>query len=165
MLKNDPPIHVNGTMGIISDLADDFVVVNINGRDFHMGKKIWDKKEYHWDSRTKTFRQETVATFTQYPIKLAWALTIHKAQGQTYDEVSVDLGPKGAFTTGQTYVALSRCRSMDTLHILRRINRKDITVNGRVQTFMQGTLSNQAQSPPLPAGSKLIGRIEDWVPI
>lgn len=152
---------VNGTMGIITKLEHDpdLIMVGIKDKEGNMNQfpvteKIWDKKEYYYDHQTKTIEENTVATFTQYPIKLAWALTIHKAQGQTYEEIAVDMGAKGAFAAGQTYVALSRCRYMNTLHLLRHIKYKDIFTDPTIVAFMQGaTATPVLPLPPLPNGS------------
>ena len=75
-----------------------------------------------------------MSSFTQYPLRLAWAVTIHKAQGMTYDRVAIDLGT-GAFAHGQTYVALSRCTSLEGLYLTRPVTPRDIIVDQRVVEF------------------------------
>ncbi|MCL2184175.1 MAG: AAA family ATPase [Chitinispirillia bacterium] len=127
---------VNGSLGIVSYLDNDFVRVTINGTEHTIDKKVWEKKKYSYDHKTKSLTNEIIATFKQYPVKLAWALTIHKAQGQTYKTVAIDMG-SGAFESGQAYVALSRCVSMDTLYLLKPIRYEDIKVSADVVEFMR----------------------------
>jgi len=127
---------VNGTLGTISNLGADFVEVEIKGVGYTVTKKTWEKKIYSYDTRTRTLTQKPVEGFKQYPVKLAWALTIHKGQGQTYKAVAIDWG-NGAFAAGQAYVALSRCVSMETLYLLNNVSSTDIIVNQDVVIFMQ----------------------------
>ncbi|MBP9135944.1 MAG: ATP-binding domain-containing protein, partial [Chitinophagales bacterium] len=82
-------------------------------------------------------KAETIGTFTQYPLKPAWAITIHKSQGLTFDKVIIDLG-FGAFTAGQTYVALSRCRSLEGIILRRELRDEDIMVDPKVVEFYEG---------------------------
>ena len=127
---------VNGTLGVISQLTDNGVKVEINGVSHWVDKEKWEKYQYSYNSETKSLEKDVVATFTQYPIKLAYAITIHKSQGQTYDAVKVDLS-KGAFAAGQTYVALSRCRSMESLYLTKALKREDIKVSQEVINYMR----------------------------
>ena len=80
---------------------------------------------------------EVVATFTQYPIKLAWAVTIHKSQGQTFEKAIIDLD-KGSFAPGQTYVALSRVTSLDGLFLTRAINVSDVVFDQNIEDYFSG---------------------------
>ena len=89
------------------------------------------------------------ATFEQFPLRLAWAVTIHKSQGQTYDEVQIDMG-RGAFSPGQTYVALSRVRSLDGLYLTRAITMADVMVDSDVTRFMAGGRIAATSSEHLP---------------
>ena len=79
---------------------------------------------------------ETIGTFTQFPLKLAWAITIHKSQGKTFDKVIIDMG-RGAFEHGQTYVALSRCRSLNGIILKQKLTSRDIMIDERVVEFYE----------------------------
>ena len=121
-LRNDKQKRwVNGTIGYIESLGADIIKVNIDGIVFPVQKETWNKIRYQYNQAERTVEEETVSSFTQFPLRLAWAITIHKSQGQTYKSVLVDM-QGGAFAHGQTYVALSRCKSLTvskspTLHI------------------------------------------------
>ena len=134
--KNDvdePKRWVNGTLGVVSFLSKDQIKVNIKDKVFSIGKTKWDKYIYQFSgSKVNT---KSVGSFIQFPIKLAWATTIHKAQGQTFDKVCIDLDT-GSFAHGQTYVALSRAKSINGITLLRRINKKDIIFDNRVLEFV-----------------------------
>ncbi|MCL2690619.1 MAG: AAA family ATPase, partial [Chitinispirillia bacterium] len=127
---------VNGTLALVSYLNNDYLRVTINGIEHTVDKKVWEKRKYSYDRQTKSLTSEVTATFKQYPVKLAWALTIHKAQGQTYKTVAIDMGG-GAFENGQAYVALSRCVSMNTLYLLKPIRYEDVKVSADVMEFMR----------------------------
>ncbi|MCL2690277.1 MAG: AAA family ATPase [Chitinispirillia bacterium] len=135
---------VNGTLAVVSYLDNDYLRVTINGIEHTVDKKVWEKRKYSYDRHTKSLTSEVIATFKQYPVKLAWALTIHKAQGQTYKTVAIDMG-SGAFENGQAYVALSRCVSMDTLYLLKPIRYEDVKVSADVVEFMQPAAHNRQQ--------------------
>jgi len=89
-----------------------------------------------YDKDTGRLESEIVGAFTQYPVRLAWAVTIHKAQGKTFPKVIIDVG-RGAFSHGQVYVALSRCISLDGIVLKRPILRHHIMLDGRVHQFLQ----------------------------
>lgn len=126
---------VNGTMGVVSELTPNTIKVMINKVEHSIDRVTWERKVYEYDASEKKLAARPVATFKQFPIRLAWALTIHKAQGQTYQSVEVDL-EGGVFSAGQTYVALSRCVAMNKLYLTRPISREDIIVNQAVASFM-----------------------------
>lgn len=129
---------VNGTIGVIESLSDDLIRININGIVFPVSKYTWNKKRYNYNRNSRKVEEEIIATFTQFPLRLAWAITIHKSQGKTYDSAFIDLG-NGAFTHGQTYVALSRCSTLDGLCLKRSLTPKDIIVDIAVIDFMRRT--------------------------
>jgi len=135
---------VNGTLGrVVSIKNQDHVVVEVDGEEFEVGRSTWEKIRYEiaedFDEITQRFKETivpvTMAEFRQIPLRLAWAVTIHKSQGLTYDEVVVDMGNR-AFSPGQTYVALSRVKSPAGLHLTRRIEMADVIVDPHVVRFM-----------------------------
>lgn len=136
MLKNDSQKRwVNGTLGIIKNLAENDVEVEIEGTTYVIEKVTWEVVEYQYNKDTKGIDAVVTGAFTQYPLKLAWAITIHKSQGQTLDNVIIDLGT-GAFAHGQTYVALSRCKSIENITLKSKIRQSDIILDPRVAQFI-----------------------------
>jgi ATP-dependent exoDNAse (exonuclease V) alpha subunit len=138
---------VNGTIGTVVDMpSSGGVVVAVDGENFDVGRSTWEKVRYEideqFDEATQRIKEVLVAIplaeFQQIPLRLAWAVTVHKSQGQTYDEVVIDMG-RGAFSPGQTYVALSRVRSLEGLYLTRAIRMSDVMVDEDVLRFMQGT--------------------------
>lgn len=137
LLKNDKLKRwVNGTLGKIESLSDDEIKVNIDGFAYSVPPETWNKIRYDYDPVEHKVKEHVVSSFTQFPLRLAWAITVHKSQGQTYGAVVVDMGG-GAFAEGQTYVALSRCTSLDGLYLRRGILREDILVDAAVKEFMK----------------------------
>ena len=134
--KNDtnvPKRWVNGTLGIICSLSHNEIKVKINDKIFRIGKTKWDKYNYQYIGNK--VNSIAVGSFIQYPLKLAWATTIHKSQGQTFDKVAIDLDT-GSFAHGQTYVALSRSKTLEGISLLKKINKKDIIFDKRVLDFL-----------------------------
>ena len=138
---------VNGTIGTVVDLpSSGGVVVEVDGETFDVGRSTWEKVRYEIDEQfdealgrvKEVLVAVPLAEFQQIPLRLAWAVTVHKSQGQTYDEVVIDMG-RGAFSPGQTYVALSRVRSLDGLYLTRAIRMSDIMVDADVLRFMGGS--------------------------
>jgi ATP-dependent DNA helicase PIF1 len=124
---------VNGTLGIITSLSKNQIKVKIKDEVFTIGKVKWDKYSYQLSGGKVTAL--SVGSFIQFPIKLAWATTIHKSQGQTFEKVAIDLDT-GSFAHGQTYVALSRAKSLEGITLLKKINKKDIIFDSRVLEFI-----------------------------
>lgn len=143
LLKNDPDRrYVNGTIGKIVALDNEFIKIQIeekNGdlKEIDIAPVTWEIIRYKNDpTQTEDIQTEVVGTFTQFPLRLAWAVTIHKAQGKTFDRVIIDLGG-GAFEHGQTYVALSRCRTLEGIVLRQRIRPQDILTDMRILDFYQ----------------------------
>ncbi|MBP6087672.1 MAG: AAA family ATPase [Rhodoluna sp.] len=138
---------VNGTIGTVVDLpSSGGVVVEVDGETLEVGRSTWEKVRYEIDEQfdealgrvKEVLIAVPLAEFQQIPLRLAWAVTVHKSQGQTYDEVVIDMG-RGAFSPGQTYVALSRVRSLEGLYLTRAIRMSDIMVDADVLRFMGGS--------------------------
>jgi ATP-dependent exoDNAse (exonuclease V) alpha subunit len=141
MIKNDSenssfPRWVNGSLGVVKSLTEDGIAVMIRGRTHTVKRETWEAIEYEYDQETQAIQAKVIGTFIQYPIKAAWAVTIHKSQGQTFDRVAIDLG-NGAFAHGQTYVALSRCTSLEGITLLRPVRYNDIILDPKVVSFMK----------------------------
>ena len=137
-IKNDSEGRwVNGTIGEVTNCSDKkgrFLRVQV-GDDIHKVKREeWNKIKYVYDEYNDEMEEEIVSSFKQFPIKLGWAVTIHKAQGLTLESCSIDLG-NGAFATGQTYVALSRCKTLNSLNLYQELQVRDAMVDSAITNF------------------------------
>ena len=146
-LRNDSLMDggrwVNGTLGtvvkvdgVVHVATDDFP-----GETVEVKPVVWEKIQYTYDPDKNVVDADVQATFEQFPLRLAWAVTIHKSQGQTLDSAILDFG-RGAFADGQAYVAFSRIRSLDGVYLSRQIKPSDIQVNQRVVSFMRTAKDN-----------------------
>jgi len=136
MLVNDKNGKwVNGTIGKIKNLSNENIEVEINSICYIINKNTWETVDYVYDRDLDILKANKTGEFTQYPLMLAWAITIHKSQGKTFEKVTIDLD-NGAFTHGQTYVALSRCKTLEGIVLKRPVKRKDIIVDNEVTAFI-----------------------------
>ncbi|MCP4049822.1 MAG: ATP-binding domain-containing protein [bacterium] len=127
---------VNGTVGEIKKITNEDIVVKIEGgSEVSIEPYTWQLYRYFLNTDKNVLDQEKTGSFTQYPIKLAWAITIHKSQGKTFDKVIIDLG-RGAFAHGQTYVALSRCRTFEGLTFKKPLKKGNVIMDWRVVKFL-----------------------------
>lgn len=125
----------NGTIGKVTRLSDNEVYVTLeNGVELDVLPEVWENMQYTYNEKEKKVEEKVLGTFMQIPIKPAWALTVHKSQGLTFNHVVLDF-VGGAFTGGQTYVALSRCTSLEGITLLKPLSERDIIVNMAVVDF------------------------------
>ena len=135
-IKNDFERRwVNGTIAKIEFISNDHIEIKLqNGTTHKLEKQTWENRKYKYDRESRKIVSEVVGTFTQYPIKLAWAITIHKSQGLTFEKMVIDLGT-GAFVNGQAYTALSRCKSLKGIALKKMLRKEDIIADKRVINF------------------------------
>ena len=144
-IKNDPEGRwVNGTLGTVTECLDKkkkHIKVKINNKTHKVEREEWNKVRFTYDEDSDEVLEEVVSSFKQFPIKLGWAVTIHKSQGLTLESCSVDLG-SGAFATGQAYVALSRCKNLNSLHLQRELKVSDALVDPDIIDFHKNFIGN-----------------------
>ncbi len=137
-LANTGPGLYNGCLGRVVDMRRDAVCIETDdGMLAWVGPYEWKRHQYFWDKRERRIDRKVVGVFRQLPLKLAWALTVHRAQGLTFDRMSLDMG-SGAFANGQTYVALSRCRSLEGLSLAWPLRPRDLLVHREALAFYEG---------------------------
>lgn len=139
-IKNDSSglsSYFNGKLATVTSLEEDQILVQMDDsyEEYVLKKELWENKKYKINEQSKELEEEVIGTFSQFPIKLAWAVTVHKSQGLTFDHAIIDVGQ--AFAPGQVYVALSRLRSLDGLILRTRVQSEVIYSDPKVVGFTQ----------------------------
>lgn len=134
--NNADGLWVNGTIGAVEDIDEQEIIVRTqDGYQVSVEPYKWTLYRYIFEKETKRLLQENIGSFIQYPLNLAWAVTIHKSQGKSFDRVIIDLG-RGTFAHGQAYVALSRCRTFSGMVLAAPLKKGHIIMDGKVVAFL-----------------------------
>lgn len=129
--------YFNGKLATVTAIGGTEVTVKLSGSDklYQLKREAWDNKRYEVNPETKELEEQVVGTFEQYPVRLAWAITVHKSQGLTFDRAIIDVGQ--AFADGQVYVALSRLRSIDGLILRTKVDYRVVSADKQIVSFDQ----------------------------
>ncbi|HLF17291.1 MAG TPA: AAA family ATPase [Candidatus Omnitrophota bacterium] len=145
LLNNDPMSRwINGTIGRVLSFHEDEAMIKVeimDGTIVHVTPFSWEMFQFFYNEESQRVESETVGSFTQFPLRLAWAVTIHKSQGKTFSKVIVDIG-EGTFAPGQIYVALSRCTNFEGLILKRPIQKHHILLDNHIVRFMNNNQFN-----------------------
>jgi GTPase SAR1 family protein len=172
-VKNDlsrEKLFFNGKIGKVESFDKDVIVVKCPDDDFRIRVEMveWQNMKYTIDDESKEIQETVIGTFTQYPLKLAWAITIHKSQGLTFEKAIIDA--RDAFAHGQVYVALSRCRTLNGLVLSTQINQRSIIDNRSISDFTRETEKKQPDQKLLAESKKayqqmLLTELFDFAPL
>lgn len=133
--KNDPQKQwVNGTLGVVTKLTPNKIYVESLGEDLEVNQASWEKIEYQYNEETDKLERVVIGSYTQFPLMLAWAITIHKSQGKTLSKIIVNTDGR-SFATGQVYVALSRVRALEDIQLAKPINKSEIICSEDILRF------------------------------
>ena len=153
-VKNDPSrerLFFNGKIGIVTSISEDQILVKCPGdqSEIVVNPLEWTNIKYELDPQTKEVREKTIGTFRQFPLKLAWAITIHKSQGLTFEKAVIDANL--AFAHGQVYVALSRCKSLEGMVLRSPISFNSVKTDGTVSEYTRNANNNEPGEQQLTA--------------
>ena len=137
LVRNDSENRwVNGSLGTVEELRESSAIVRVNGVCHEVAPELWESVRYAYDRKKGRVAPTAVGEFEQLPLRVAYAVTIHKSQGQTFDQVVIDMD-RGAFAPGQLYVALSRCRTLEGIRLVRPIDASDVIVDPRAREYRE----------------------------
>ncbi|MES2629541.1 MAG: helix-turn-helix domain-containing protein [Bacteroidota bacterium] len=150
--------YYNGCMGIVKSVEEKKIVVDVEGiaDSITVDREVWQTVKYTHNQETNKIDEEETGSFSQYPLKLAWAITIHKSQGLTFDRIRVDAAD--AFAAGQVYVALSRCRTLDGITLTSRLGRQAVQTDQRLKSELLTVRGNEFLMTELTEAKKLFAR-------
>ena len=124
------------TLGYVTKVEENSIEVHLdNGKKCEVQPYLWELSKLKYNEKNRKLEKESIGKYTQIPCKLAWAITIHKSQGKTFDNVIIDLG-RGSFSSGQTYVAPSRCTSLKGIYLTKEVTRRDIFIEKSIKYFL-----------------------------
>ena len=132
-------LWLNGSLGTIVDFKDEYILIQLDDSKniVTVARESWEKREYTYNYDKRRIESKLLGSFTQYPLSLGWAITIHKSQGMTIENLNIDLGARGAFAFGQTYVALSRCKTLEGITLKRPIKPSDVKADPSILEFFK----------------------------
>lgn len=154
-VRNDdqkPRRFYNGKIGVITDIDDGKIFVRCDDGDIEVNRMVWDNIRYREDEKTGKIEEEVLGSFVQYPLRLAWAVTIHKSQGLTFDKVIIDAAR--AFAAGQVYVALSRCRTLEGIVLSTPLDYVELDNDPSVLRYTDSQPSVETVNQALPKARK-----------
>ena len=147
-IKNDTQKQwVNGTLGLIIGIDEEAGILYVHtedGDDLQVQREMWENVRYHFNETEQKIEEEQIGTYVQFPVKLAWAITVHKSQGLTFRNVNIDF-TGGVFAGGQAYVALSRCTSLEGITLKEPLHRNEVFVRSEAVSYTHLTLPTKLE--------------------